>query len=114
MSVQPPDLPQDYVLKDVTRKQKSAPEHSNMWVPRVTQTTVGIFAYPKFPLKGEKPGEYHIRPVNDLILDNWTASERAWWVDKPFTGKLVDEMSRKYTVVVQEEIDPRYKHRGNC
>lgn len=112
MIAPPPVVPREYVLKRVTDKYASAPEHSNMWTPRVTQTTLGLFAHPLFPLKREKPGEFHVAPVNDRVLDVWTTQNRAWWVEKPGTNaKLMDDMIRKFSVVVEKEIDPRYKHR---
>lgn len=112
MIVTPPSVPKGYEIRTVRNTTASAPEHTNLWFPSVTQTTLRQFASPIFPLKWEKPGEYRVTPVNERVLDKWTKASRAWWIDKPgYDSKFMDEMMRKYTVIVQPELDPRYKHR---
>lgn len=110
MIVTPPNLPKDYALRTVRDQYVSAPEHTNSWFPRVTQSTLKLYSCPIFPLKGEKPGECHVTPINERVLNRWTALNRAWWVDKPgLNAKLIDDMNRRYSVLVEPEVDPRFK-----
>lgn len=111
MIISPPLVPKDHILKYVTNQQLSAPEHSPSWFPRVTQSTLGLFAYPVYPRKKEAPGEYVISAVNPQVLNRWADQDRAWWVHKPGENAyFIDEISRKYRIVVDPEYDPRFKH----
>lgn len=112
MIVTSPALPTDYLLRCVRDQYASAPEHTNLWFPQVTQSTYKLYPYPIYPLRGDKPGEYHVTDVNDRILDRWTNLNRAWWIDKPgLNAKFIDEINRRFTIVVDNELDPRYKHK---
>lgn len=112
MIVLPSSAPNDYIVKKVDNKYASGAEHTNLWFPRVTQTNFGYYGYPVFPLKKEKPGEYHITKTHERVLDKWTTQNRAWWIDKPGSNAFfIDDMIRKYSVEVQPVKDARYQHK---
>lgn len=107
----PPRQPKDYYIEDVPPTQQSGAEFTPDALPRVTQSNLAKFCAPIEDHEDDKPTETKIQPVVPSVLDRWTDEWRAYWVPKPGENAYyLHDMYKKYTVLVDPDYNPAYKH----
>lgn len=112
MFTAPPRPPKDYVLKYVTANQLSSQEFTPDGEVRVTQSNLGKFCFPIPTAEDDSSGGIQLVPVGQEVLDKWAKEWRAYWVDKPGENAyFVHDMHKRYSIVVDPDYNPTYKHR---
>ncbi|KAK5642728.1 hypothetical protein RI129_008895 [Pyrocoelia pectoralis] len=108
----PPRPPKDYILREVSLNQASAPELTPTALPRATQASIKQYCYPIAADDNEPADITKIDKINDQVLNNWTKDAKAEWVAKPgIDAYRVTDMHKKFSVIVEPSYDGRYLHR---
>lgn len=111
MFVTPPLPPKNHEIRDIPRTLLSSQEFTPCGNIRITLPEIGKQAVPVEAKDSDPPPRAAFQPVNPTVVNSWVNRDRQEWVVRP--GKddyFLQEMYKKYNVVVCDSYDIRYLH----